>query len=83
MHAVGKTKPGPVRKVVHSAWDSERTGAEPGLNLRSHWEMSMMGHSQTEQSKREMGEGAGQEIRQNPQEINPYSPPNTIFHVCL
>ncbi|XP_075354429.1 uncharacterized protein LOC142408164 isoform X2 [Mycteria americana] len=41
MHAAGKIKPGPARKVVRSAWDSGRTRAEPGLNLRSRWETSM------------------------------------------
>ncbi|KAM6213576.1 uncharacterized protein WM294_017335 isoform 1-T1 [Sarcoramphus papa] len=71
-HAAGKTRPGPASKVVRFAWDSGRTGAEPGLNLRSRWETSMVGHSQIEQSKREMGERAGQEIRQKPQEVDPY-----------
>ncbi|KAM6211086.1 uncharacterized protein WM294_007899 [Sarcoramphus papa] len=40
-HAAGKTRPGPASKVVRFAWDSGRTGAEPGLNLRSRWETSM------------------------------------------
>ncbi|XP_076184701.1 uncharacterized protein LOC143155616, partial [Aptenodytes patagonicus] len=57
-HAAGKIKPGPARTVVHSAWDSGRTRAEPGLNPRSRWETSMVGHSQLQQSKRETGERA-------------------------
>ncbi|XP_076191725.1 uncharacterized protein LOC143159165 [Aptenodytes patagonicus] len=81
-HAAGKIKPGPARTVVHSAWDSGRTRAEPGLNPRSRWETSMVGHSQLQQSKRETGERAGQEIRQKPQEVDPYVHV-TQFSTCV
>ncbi|KAM7074356.1 uncharacterized protein J5F26_017420 isoform 3-T3 [Ciconia maguari] len=57
-HAAGKIKPGPARKVVRSAWDSGRTRAEPGLNLRSRWETSM---SQLNLQHGERREDAGAE----------------------
>lgn len=42
----------------------------------------MVGHSQLQQPKREMGERAGQEIRQNPQEVDPYVHV-TQFSTCV
>ncbi|PKK29701.1 ankyrin repeat domain-containing protein 20A2-like [Columba livia] len=68
-HEAGKINPGPVRSFS----SLPGTQGEPVQNLASEaFAAPSVGHSQVKQSKREMGERAGQEIRQKPQEVDPY-----------